>query len=251
MSYSSDLTDEQWTLLEPVFNAPGKRGPKHAVDLRSVVDAMLYISHTGCQWRFLPESFGPWTRAWSQFRRWSRNGTWARALTVLHEAARRADGRAAATPSMVVIDTHLARGASNGGVTFHDRGGPYGGTKGAKRARRSGPRPPRPLPPAGEVVREHHHLGHRLAPGCLHHDHPAPPVTRTGPSTGLPPRRVSGYPPTTCSHGTRQILVTAGAFNVACSSGSRGQFSGARGDTRHGAVPRNAGASSSGTSPQR
>jgi transposase len=76
MAYTSDLTDEQWELLEPVFNTPGKRGPKHAPDLRGVVDAMLYVSHTGCQWRFLPESFGPWTRVWSQFRRWSRNGTW-------------------------------------------------------------------------------------------------------------------------------------------------------------------------------
>jgi putative transposase len=133
MSYSSALTDDQWVLLEPVFNAPGKRGPKHGPDLRRVVDAMLYVSHTGCQWRYLPESFGPWTRVWSQFRRWSRNGTWARALTVLHAAAREADGRVAATPSMVVIDTHLARGSSNGGTTFHDRGGPYGATKGAKR----------------------------------------------------------------------------------------------------------------------
>lgn len=70
---------------------------------------------------------------WSQFRRWSRNGTWTRALTVLHVAAREADGRAAATPSMVVIDTHLVRGSPNGGTTFHDRGGPYGRTKGAKR----------------------------------------------------------------------------------------------------------------------
>lgn len=59
MSYSSDLTDEQWALLEPVFNAPGKREPKHAPDLRRVVDAMLYVSHAGCQWRYLPESFGP------------------------------------------------------------------------------------------------------------------------------------------------------------------------------------------------
>jgi transposase len=115
MSYASDLTDEQWALLQPVFSAPGKRGPKHAPDLRRVVDAMLYVFHTGCQWRFLPESFGPWTRVWSQFRRWSRNGTWARALTVLHTAAREADGRAVATPSMVVIDTHLARGASTAG----------------------------------------------------------------------------------------------------------------------------------------
>ena len=133
MSYASDLTDEQWELLEPVFNAAGKRGRKHADDLRRVVDAMLYTAQTGCQWRYLPESFGPWTRVWSQFRRWTRNGTWARALTVLHAAAREVDGRAEETPSMVVIDTHLARGASNGGVTFHDRGGPYGRPKGAKR----------------------------------------------------------------------------------------------------------------------
>src|SRR6476646_69442 len=133
MAYTSDLTDEQWALLEPVFNAPGKRGPKHAPDLRRVVDAMLYVSHTGCQWRFLPESFRPWTRVWSQFRRWSRNGTWARALTVLHAAAREAEGLAEATPSMVVVDTHLARGGTTGGATFHDRGGPCGRTKGAKR----------------------------------------------------------------------------------------------------------------------
>jgi putative transposase len=111
----------------------GKRGRKHADDLRTVVDAMLYIPQTGCQWRYLPESFRPWTRVWSQFRRWSRNGTWARALTVLHAAARQAEARAEATPSMLVIDTHLARGASNGGATFHDRGGPFGRTKGAKR----------------------------------------------------------------------------------------------------------------------
>lgn len=133
MVYPSDLTEEQWALLEPVFNALGKRGRRHADDLGSVVNAMLYISHTGCQWRFMPESFGPWTRAWSQFRRWSPNGTWARGLTVLHTEAREADGRSEATPSMVGIDTHLARGACNGGFTFHDRGGPYGRTKGAKR----------------------------------------------------------------------------------------------------------------------
>jgi hypothetical protein len=54
MSYPSDLTDDEWDPLEPVFNAPGKRGRKHADDLRSVVDAMLYIAQTGCQWRYLP-----------------------------------------------------------------------------------------------------------------------------------------------------------------------------------------------------
>lgn len=50
MSYSSDLTDDQWALLEPVFKAPGERDRKHADDLRTVVDAVLYMAHTGCQW---------------------------------------------------------------------------------------------------------------------------------------------------------------------------------------------------------
>lgn len=83
-------------LLEPAFNAPNKGGGKHTEDLRSVVDAMLprKIAQTGCQWRYLPESFGPWTRVWSQFRRWSRNSAWSRAMTVLHAAAPEADGRA-------------------------------------------------------------------------------------------------------------------------------------------------------------
>jgi hypothetical protein len=49
MGYASDLTDDQCALPEPLFNAPGKRGPKHAPDLRRVVDATLHISHTGCQ----------------------------------------------------------------------------------------------------------------------------------------------------------------------------------------------------------
>jgi len=51
VAYPSDLTDDQWALLDQVFNAPGKRGSKHAADLRAVVDAMLYIAQTGCQWR--------------------------------------------------------------------------------------------------------------------------------------------------------------------------------------------------------
>jgi putative transposase len=74
---------------------------------------MLYASHTGSQWRYLPESFGPWTRVWSQLRRWSRNGTRARALTLVYAAARETVDRADATPSMVVIDTQLVRGSSN------------------------------------------------------------------------------------------------------------------------------------------
>lgn len=118
MSYPSDPTDNQWDLLESVFNVPEKRGRKHADDLRTVPAAMMYVALTGCQWRYLAASLGPWTRVWSQFRRWSSGGTWAQALTVLHAAARTEAGRTDETPSMFVIDTHLACGAWNGGFTF-------------------------------------------------------------------------------------------------------------------------------------
>jgi transposase len=64
-----------------VFNAPSKRCRKHADDLRTVGNAMRDIAQTGCQWRYLPESFGCWTRV-------------------------------EMTPSMVVVDTHLARRGS-------------------------------------------------------------------------------------------------------------------------------------------
>lgn len=57
MSYPSDLSNDRWCLLEPVSNTPGKRGRKHGDDLRTVLAAMRYIVQTGCQWRYLPESF--------------------------------------------------------------------------------------------------------------------------------------------------------------------------------------------------
>jgi transposase len=114
MSCSGDLTEQQWAPLEPAFNAPGKRGPKHAPDLRRAVDAMLYVCHTGCQWRYPPGSLGPWTRVWSQFGRWSRNRTWARALTVLHATAREAGDRADARRRWWSSTPTSPAGASNG-----------------------------------------------------------------------------------------------------------------------------------------
>nr|WP_275941280.1 IS5 family transposase [Planosporangium flavigriseum] len=125
------MTDAQWAVLEPLLCRASKRGPKHA-DLRAVVNGILYLTRAGCPWRYLPGEYGQWTRVWSQFRRWSRNDTWATVLAALHEQARAAMGRER-RPSMLVIDSSLARGASQGGVTFHDRGGPYGATNGAKR----------------------------------------------------------------------------------------------------------------------
>src|ERR1700749_513889 len=72
--YPSDVTDEQWHLLEhqiPVY--PGGRPRK--TNLKSLVDAIFYVLRTGCQWRYLPKDFPPKSTVWRYFDEWRENGT--------------------------------------------------------------------------------------------------------------------------------------------------------------------------------
>jgi transposase len=70
-----DLTDEEWTLLEPLL--PAKRKSARADD-RRVMNAIFYVLRTGMPWRDLPERYGPYTTAYNRFNRWSRRGIWKR-----------------------------------------------------------------------------------------------------------------------------------------------------------------------------
>src|SRR3954467_10507161 len=90
--YPSDVTDEQWALIEPLIPVyPGGRPRK--TDPRDVVDAVLYILRTGCQWRYLPKDFPPRSTVWRYFDAWRHNGT----LDTIHDALRRR-ARTAAKP---------------------------------------------------------------------------------------------------------------------------------------------------------
>jgi putative transposase len=83
-SYPSDVTDAQWTLIEPHIPVyPG--GRPRETDLRDVVDAILYVLRTGCQWRYLPKDFPPKSTVWRYFDQWRHNGT----LDKIHDALRR------------------------------------------------------------------------------------------------------------------------------------------------------------------
>jgi putative transposase len=83
-SYPSDVTDVQWALIEPHIPVyPG--GRPRMTDLREVVDAVLYILRTGCQWRFLPKDFPPKSTVWRYFDQWRHNGT----LDAIHDSLRR------------------------------------------------------------------------------------------------------------------------------------------------------------------
>jgi putative transposase len=83
--YPSDLTDEQWALIEPHLpDAPGGGRPRKT-DPRDVLDAILYILRTGCQWRYLPGDLPPKSTVWRYFDRWRRDGT----LDTIHDRLRR------------------------------------------------------------------------------------------------------------------------------------------------------------------
>ena len=110
--YPSDMTDAQWQQLEPLLKRVrgdrhgGGRPRKH--ELRRIVDAMLYIVKTGCQWRQLPVNFPPWQSVYQQFRTWRDSGVWERVGKMLREQGRKAKGRKV-TPSVAIIDSQTVK----------------------------------------------------------------------------------------------------------------------------------------------
>jgi putative transposase len=83
--YPSDLSDEQWVLIEPNLPPAPPGGRPRKTDMRDVLDAVLYILRTGCQWRYLPGDLPPKSTVWRYFDQWRRDGT----LDTLHDRLRR------------------------------------------------------------------------------------------------------------------------------------------------------------------
>ena len=91
--YSSDLSDAQWALLAPLLLAAKPGGRPRRVDLREVVQGILYVLRSGCAWRLVPHDLPPWQTLYKYFRRWTRDGTWERVHAALHPVVRAAEGR--------------------------------------------------------------------------------------------------------------------------------------------------------------
>jgi transposase len=122
--YPSDLRDAQWLqldpLLRPVLEGRHSGGRPRKYELRRIVDAMLYLVKTGCQWRQMPVDFPPWQSVYQQFRIWRDSGTWERIGKTLRERERKAKGRNA-TPSVAIIDSQSAKTALKGGSAVTTR----------------------------------------------------------------------------------------------------------------------------------
>lgn len=114
LRYPSDLTDDEWKLVGPLI-PPGKRGGgKRTVVMREVVNGLMYILSTGCQWAALPKDLPPKSTVYDYFDLWS----WDRTLDRIHEAlyaACREQASREASPTTAIIDSQSVKSAEKGG----------------------------------------------------------------------------------------------------------------------------------------
>ena len=128
LRYPSDLSDAEWALVEPLI-PPGKRGGgKRTVILREVVNGLMYILSTGCQWRAVPKDLPPRSTLFDYFDLWKWDGTLDRIHHALYVKCREAMGRDA-SPTAAIIDSQSVKGA--------EKGGPRSTRAGMMRGRRS------------------------------------------------------------------------------------------------------------------
>ena len=103
--YSTNLTDKQWQVIKKFINTQERKRKHH---LRDIVNAILYINKTGCQWRMLPSHFAPWQTVYYYFRKWKLEGVIEEIMDTLHSLVRKMAGREE-SPSMGIIDSRSVK----------------------------------------------------------------------------------------------------------------------------------------------
>ena len=125
--YSSDLTNRQWQLIRQLLPKRSRRG-RRPIDRRLVINAILYVVRTGCQWRMLPKDFPNWSTVYGIFWKWRNDGTWQQIHNRLREKVRKASGKKS-TPTVAIIDSQSIRTAEGGEERGYDAGKKITGRK--------------------------------------------------------------------------------------------------------------------------
>jgi len=115
MPYPSDVDDAQWNVIEPLIPPAKPGGRPRSVDMREILNAILYVVRSGCAWRMLPHDLPVWSTVYDYFRRFRKTGVWQHLHDILRGQVRQQEGREE-SPSAAIIDSQSVKTTEKGGL---------------------------------------------------------------------------------------------------------------------------------------